>query len=113
VALDTPLVVRSLVIYQVFPRNHGPSGRLADVTADIPRIAALGVDVLYLMPIHPIGDVGRKGTLGSPYAIRDHRAIKPELGTDADFDERCPRAGLSGAGRSRRRRAGPAPPAWR
>jgi hypothetical protein len=113
VALDTPLDVRSLVIYQVFPRNHGPSGRLADVTADIPRIAALGVDVLYLMPIHPIGEVGRKGTLGSPYAIRDHRAINPELGTDADFDERCPRAGLSGAGRSRRRRAGPAPPAWR
>jgi hypothetical protein len=87
VALDTPLDVRNLVIYQVFPRNHGPSGRLVDVTADIPRIAALGVDVLYLMPIHPIGEVGRKGTLGSPYAIRDHRAVNPELGTDADFDE--------------------------
>lgn len=86
-AADTPLDVRSLVIYQVFPRNHGPSGTLADVTADIPRIAGLGADVLYLMPIHPIGVAGRKGTLGSPYAISDYRAINPELGTDADFDE--------------------------
>lgn len=86
-AADTPLDVRSLVIYQVFPRNHGPNGRLADVTADLARIADLGVDVLYLMPIHPIGQVGRKGTLGSPYAIRDYRAINPELGGDADFDE--------------------------
>ena len=86
-ALDTPLDVRSLVIYQVFPRNHGATGRLADVTADLPRIADLGVDVLYLMPIHPIGELGRKGVLGSPYAIRDYRAINPELGSDADFDE--------------------------
>ena len=86
-ALDTPSDVRSLVIYQVFPRNHGPNGRLADVTADLPRIAALGVDVVYLMPIHPIGVVGRKGSMGSPYAIRDYRTMDPELGTDADFDE--------------------------
>jgi len=87
VALDTPLDVRSSVIYQVFPRNHGPSGRLADVTADLPRIAALGVDVVYLMPVHPIGAEGRKGSLGSPYAIRDYRAVNPDLGTLADVDD--------------------------
>lgn len=86
-AHDTPLEMRSLVIYQVFPRNHGPSGKLADVTADVDRIAALGVDVLYLMPIHPIGEVGRKGSMGSPYAIRDYRTINPELGTEMDFDD--------------------------
>ncbi len=71
----------------MFPRNHGPNGRLADVTADLARIAALGVDVLYLMPIHPIGEAGRKGAMGSPYAIRDYRAVNPELGAEADFDE--------------------------
>ncbi len=86
-AYDTPLGMRSLVIYQVFPRNHGPSGKLADVTADVDRIAALGVDVLYLMPIHPIGEVSRKGSLGSPYAIADFRSINPDLGTDEDFDD--------------------------
>lgn len=87
VALDTPKSVRSLVLYQVFPRNHGPHGTLADVRADLPRIAALGVDVVYLMPIYPIGVEGRKGTLGSPYAIRDYRAVNPDLGTEEDFDE--------------------------
>ncbi|HWS56926.1 MAG TPA: alpha-amylase family glycosyl hydrolase [Actinotalea sp.] len=84
---DTPHEVRSLVIYQVFPRVYGPTGRLSDITADLDRIAALGVDVLFLMPIHPIGEVGRKGSLGSPYAIRDYRAVHPDLGTDEEFDE--------------------------
>jgi hypothetical protein len=87
VALDTSRDVRSLVLYQVFPRNHGPSGTLADVRADLPRIADLGVDYVYLMPIHPIGSEGRKGTWGSPYAIRDYRAVNPDLGTDEDFDD--------------------------
>lgn len=86
VALDTSRDVRSLVLYQVFPRNHGPNGTLEDVRVDLPRIADLGVDFVYLMPIHPIGSEGRKGTLGSPYAIRDYRAVNPDLGTDEDFD---------------------------
>jgi hypothetical protein len=85
VATSTPAGVSSLVLYQVFPRNHGPHGTLADVTADVPRIAALGVDVLYLMPIHPIGVEGRKGSLGSPYAIADDRAVHPDLGTAEDL----------------------------
>ncbi len=86
-AADTSPDVRSLVIYQVFPRNHGATGRLPDITADIDRIAALGVDVLYLLPIHPVGVLGRKGTAGSPYAIRDYRSLNPDLGSDDDFDE--------------------------
>jgi hypothetical protein len=85
-APDTPLDVRSLVIYQVFTRNYGPTGTFADVTADVARIAALGADVLYLLPIHPIGVEGRKGSAGSPYAIRDYRSVNPDLGSDEDFD---------------------------
>jgi glycosidase len=94
VPADTPDACSSAVVYQCFVRQHGPHGTLADVTADLPRIAALGVDVLYLMPIHPIGEQGRKGTVGSPYAIRDYRAIDPALGTEADF------AHLAGAARA-------------
>lgn len=86
-AQDTPDEVQGLVVYQVFPRNHGPNGTLRDVTADLDRIAALGVDVVYLLPIHPIGEEARKGTLGSPFAIRDYRAIHPDLGDEADFAE--------------------------
>lgn len=85
-ASDTPANVRELVIYQVFPRNFGPTGRLSDVTTDLDRIADLGVDVVYLMPIHPIGQVGRKGSAGSPYAISDYRALNPDLATDEEFD---------------------------
>jgi hypothetical protein len=87
VAVDTPPDVRSLVIYQVFPRNHGPTGTLPDITADLDRIVDLGADVLFLMPIHPIGVDGRKGSEGSPYAISDYRVLHPDLGTDEDFDD--------------------------
>ncbi len=84
-ATDTPDACRHAVLYQCFVRQHGPNGTLADVTADLARIAELGVTVLYLMPIQPIGTVERKGTLGSPYAIADYRAIDPALGTEDDF----------------------------
>ncbi len=84
-AVDTPGECSDAVIYQCFVRQHGPRGTLADVTADISRIASLGVTVLYLMPIQPIGVEGRKGTLGSPYSIRDDRAIDPALGSEQDF----------------------------
>lgn len=67
-------------IYQVFVRNYGPEGTFDEVTADLDRIKALGFDYLYLLPIFPIGKKNRKGTLGSPYAIRDYMAINPELG---------------------------------
>ena len=86
-AKDTPAQVQGLVVYQVFPRNHGPNGTLRDVTADLDRIAALGVDVVYLLPIHPIGEQARKGSLGSPFSIRDYRAIHPDLGDEDDFAE--------------------------
>jgi len=85
VAQDTPTAYRNLVLYQVYVRNHSAAGNFAAVEADLERIAALGVDVLYLMPIHPIGKVNRKGSLGSPYAISDYRAVNPEYGTKEDF----------------------------
>ncbi len=81
----TPASVRSLVIYEVYVRVHGPHGTFADVTADLSRIRDLGVDVVWLMPIHPIGIDGRKGSLGSPYSIRDYREVNPEYGTREDL----------------------------
>jgi cyclomaltodextrinase / maltogenic alpha-amylase / neopullulanase len=79
----TPIKYRNLVFYQVFVRNHSKQGDFQAVIDDLDRIAALGVDVLYLLPIHPIGVLQRKGTMGSPYSIQDYRAISPDLG---DFD---------------------------
>ena len=84
-AVDTAKSLRSQVMYSVFVRNYSPEGTFDALRADLPRLRALGVDVIWLLPIHPIGLAQRKGTLGSPYAIRDYRAVNPEYGTLADF----------------------------
>ena len=73
------------VLYQINTRQFTPEGTFAAAQKQLPRLAAMGVDILWLMPIHPIGEANRKGTLGSPYAVRDYRAVNPELGTEADF----------------------------
>ena len=77
--------LRNLVLYEVYVRNHGPNGTFEDVINDLGRIKALGVDVIWLMPIHPIGQENKKGTLGSPYSIKDYRKINPEYGTLKNF----------------------------
>jgi glycosidase len=88
-AVDTPKSFRNLVIYEVFIRNHGRSGNLADVSKDLPRLRGMGVDVVWFMPIHPIGQVKRKGELGSPYAISDYRLVHPDYGTNKEFELLC------------------------
>lgn len=81
---DTSWVARS-VLYEVFVQKFSPSGTFRGVIEGLDRIQAVGADVVWLMPIHPIGVVNRKGTLGSPYAARDYRAINPSYGTPDDF----------------------------
>jgi glycosidase len=66
-------VAERSALYEVFVRDFSPDGDLAGVRAGLDRIAATGADVVWLMPIHPIGVVNRKGTIGSPYSIRDYR----------------------------------------
>ncbi|AEE46885.1 alpha amylase catalytic region [Cellulomonas fimi ATCC 484] len=102
--------------YEIFPRSHGAvrdeatgewrSGTLRTAAEDLPRIAGMGFDVVYLTPIHPIGTTYRKGRNnsldaqpgdpGSPYAIGSaaggHDAIEPSLGTFDDFDAFVARA---------------------
>ncbi len=89
---DTPASCRNLVLYEVYVRNHGPHGTFADVEADLPRIKALGTDIVWLMPIHPIGQVQKKGTLGCPYSIADYGGVNPECGTRADLARLIERA---------------------
>lgn len=84
-SIHTPTRQRDLFIYQVFVRNHTIEGTFKALMADIERIANLGVDVLYLLPVHPIGQKQKKGTYGSPYSIKDYRAINERLGSREDF----------------------------
>ena len=67
-------------------RQYTPEGTFAAAQQELPRLAELGVDIVWLMPIYPIGVEGRKGTLGSYYAVKDYCAVNPEFGTLEDFD---------------------------
>ena len=71
------------VMYSMFIRNQGGGFREAEKRLE--SVRALGTDILWLLPVHPIGKQSRKGTLGSPYAIMDYRRINPEYGTMEDF----------------------------
>jgi predicted alpha/beta superfamily hydrolase/glycosidase len=80
-----PAWSRSATIYEVNVRQYSSQGTFAAVEADLPRLKAMGVDILWIMPIHPIGQKERKGSLGSYYAVRDYQGVNPEFGTLADF----------------------------
>ncbi len=84
-AVNTDLSLRNQVIYSVFVRQFTEHGSFEGVRQNLRRIKALGVDIIWLMPIHPVGEKERKGTLGSTYAIKDFREINPEYGTLEDF----------------------------
>lgn len=84
-ALNTDPALQKQVIYSVFVRNHTKEGTFRALIPDLDRIKALGTDIIWLLPIHPIGEVNRKGSLGSPYANKDYRAVNPEYGTIEDF----------------------------
>ena len=84
-ALSTSKTFRNQMIYSVFVRNYSEEGTFAAVEKDLDRIRSLGTDIIWLMPIHPTGEKNRKGSLGSPYAIKDYRAVNPEYGTLEDF----------------------------
>lgn len=76
---------RNSVIYEVNLRQSTPEGTLEAFLPQIPRLKDLGVDILWFMPIHPISEDGRKGTLGSYYAVRDYKGVNPEFGNIDDF----------------------------
>lgn len=76
----------SAVLYEMNVRQLTREGTLRAARRRLKGLAELGVDAVWLMPIHPIGEVARKGSLGSYYSVRDYTAVNPDLGTMADFD---------------------------
>ena len=79
--------IRDSVIYEVNVRQYSESGTFKDFTKDIPKLKDLGVKIIWLMPIHPISETKRKGTLGSYYSISNYRETNPEFGNKEDFDK--------------------------
>lgn len=86
-AKTTSKQLRNMTMYQVFVRNFSKEGSFLKVKEKLDEIRALGTDIVWLMPIHPVGEKQRKGSLGSPYAISDYRAVNPEFGTIEDLRE--------------------------
>ncbi|RYY71472.1 MAG: hypothetical protein EOO13_03035 [Chitinophagaceae bacterium] len=80
-----PSFLHASNIYCVNLRQYSPEGSMTAFSAQLPRLKDMGVEILWFMPIHPIGKVRRKGTLGSYYSIADFREVNPEFGSKADF----------------------------
>ena len=80
-----PEWVAHAIIYEVNVRNFTPEGSFRAFEKHLPRLQQMGIGIVWLMPVHPIGEVERKGPLGSPYAVRDYFAVNPEFGTLDDL----------------------------
>ncbi len=80
-----PEWVKDAVIYEVFVRQQSQEGTFQGLIEDLDRIKSLGIDLLWLMPVHPIGEENRKGSIGSPYSVKDYYAVNPDMGTLDDF----------------------------
>jgi len=76
---------KNAVIYEVNLRQYTPEGTFEAFAAHLPRLKEMGVDILWFMPIHPIGELNRKGGLGSYYSVKDYKAVNPEFGDMDDF----------------------------
>lgn len=76
---------RNAVIYEVNVRQYTSAGTFSAFEEHLPRLKEMGIGILWFMPIHPIGEERRKGTLGSYYSVRDYYAINPEFGSIDDF----------------------------
>ena len=84
---QTPTFLLQSNIYEVNVRQYTQEGTFNAFANHLPRLKDMGVEILWLMPIHPIGIEKRKGTLGSYYSIKDHKGINPEFGTEADLHD--------------------------
>jgi len=85
VKLKHPEWCKNAVIYQINTRQFTPEGTFRAAEEHLPRLKDLGVDILWLMPIHAIGQEKRKGSLGSPYSVKDYYSVNPEFGSVEDI----------------------------
>ncbi len=82
---NRPANIANSVIYEVNVRQYSEKGDFNAVTRNLRNLKSLGIDILWIMPIHPIGVKNRKGTLGSYYSVRNYRGIDTLYGDTADF----------------------------
>jgi len=87
---------RNATIYEVNIRQFTPEGTFKGLEKELPRLQKMGVGILWLMPINPLGEKNRKGSLGSYYSVSDYLAVNPEYGSKQDFTDVVNKAHGSG-----------------
>lgn len=85
VEIKHPEWSKNATIYEVNVRQYTPEGTFKAFESHLPRLKEMGIDIIWLMPIHPIGVEKRKGTLGSEYSVKDYYGVNSEYGTMDDF----------------------------
>lgn len=85
VQIKNPEWVKNATLYELNIRQFSEDGSFKAVEKELPRLKKLGIDIIWLMPVQPIGVKNRKGTLGSYYSVKDYLGINPEFGTKDDF----------------------------
>jgi len=82
---ESPILSENKIIYEINVRNYSTQGNFAGLEKNLPGLKDLGVDILWLMPVHPIGEKNRIGSKGSPYSVKDYLKINPDYGTENDL----------------------------
>lgn len=85
VEITIPEWVKNATLYELNIRQFSEEGTFKAIESDLPRLKKLGIDIIWLMPIHPIGELHRKGILGSYYSVKNYLEVNPEFGTEEDF----------------------------
>jgi cyclomaltodextrinase len=85
ISVKHPEWAKNAVIYEANIRQFSEEGTINEFAKYLPELKKMGVGIVWLMPITPIGELNRKGELGSYYSVKDYKAINPEFGTEADF----------------------------
>lgn len=85
VQIETPEWVKSATLYELNIRQFSEEGNFKAIEKQLPRLKKLGIDIIWLMPIHPIGEAHRKGSLGSYYSVKDYYGVNAEFGNEEDF----------------------------
>jgi glycosidase len=85
VQLKNPEWLKNATLYELNIRQFSVKGTFKAVEKELPRLKKMGIDIIWLMPIQPIGLKNRKGSLGSPYAVKDYFGVNPEFGTSDEF----------------------------
>lgn len=85
VEINLPEWAKNATVYELNIRQFSEEGSFRAIERELPRLKKMGIDIIWLMPVHPIGKLHRKGSLGSYYSVKDYFGINPEFGTEDDF----------------------------